>query len=284
MTPSAAAVATAASTALPPSCKTFRPISVAYGSTDDTAPPLPMAIGSFGGAVGTALAGGATSTMATMAVSAEARNAERGAMTDPSPGDSWDRRSIGCVAQDATPEFVLGGYHQPWQIEHSFRCPSPTCWPGRSTTTMRLDRSPPHHRVRRPRGQPLAGTPDRLVDQEARPALRRYRSIAIRTGEHILHAWRPLAGDRAGLHHCIRDGDGCANVRRDFFAARSTWFPASIRRSGHHASCGIRSSRCCRTRAYRLKRSHGWSATAVQPSRNWCTGTSSSPCSRPARP
>jgi hypothetical protein len=50
-------------------------------------------------------------------------------MTDPSPGDSWDRRSIGCVAQDATPEFVLGGYHQPWQIEHSFRCPSPTCWP-----------------------------------------------------------------------------------------------------------------------------------------------------------
>jgi hypothetical protein len=50
-------------------------------------------------------------------------------MTDPSPGDSWDRRSIGYVAQDATPEFVLGGYHQPWQIEHSFRCPSPTCWP-----------------------------------------------------------------------------------------------------------------------------------------------------------
>jgi integrase len=32
--------------------------------------------------------------------------------------------------------------------------------------------------------------PGRLVDQEARPALRRYRSIAIRTGEHILHADR----------------------------------------------------------------------------------------------
>jgi hypothetical protein len=86
----------------------------------------------------------------------------------------------------------------------------------RSTTTTRLDRSPPHHRVRRPRGQRLAGTPDRLVDQEARPAICGYRSIAIRTGEHILHARRPLAGDRAGLHHCIRDGDGCANVRRDF--------------------------------------------------------------------
>jgi len=93
---------------------------------------------------------------------------------------------------------------------------SPTCWPGRSTTAMRLDRSPPHHPGRRPRGQPLAGTPDRLLDQEARPALRRYRSIAIRTGEHILHARRPLAGDRAALHHCIRDGDGWANVRRDF--------------------------------------------------------------------
>jgi hypothetical protein len=86
----------------------------------------------------------------------------------------------------------------------------------RSTTTTRLDRSPPHHRVRRPRGQRLAGTPDRLVDQEARPASAATASIAIRTGEHILHAWRPLAGDRAGLHHCIRDSDGCAKVRGDF--------------------------------------------------------------------
>jgi hypothetical protein len=156
---------------------------------------------------------------------------------------------------------------------HRSSCSAATTSPGRSntasdvrdllarrfTTTTRLDRSPPHHRVRR--GQRLAGAPDQVVDQDARPALLRYHSIAIRTGEHILYAQRPLAGDRAGLHHCIRDGDGCANVRRDFSPLHL--LPASIRRSGHHASCGISSSRCCRTLAYRLKRSHGWSATAV---------------------
>ena len=151
----------------------------------------------------------------------------------------------------------------------------------RSTTTTRLDRSPPHHRVRRPRGQRLAGTPDRLLDQEARPAPCGYRSIAIRTGEHILHARRPLAGDRAGLHTAFGTAMDAPTSGVTFRRALHL-VPASIRRSGHHASCGIRSSRCGRTRAYRLKRSHGWSATAVQPSRNWCTDTSSSSCSRPA--
>ena len=153
----------------------------------------------------------------------------------------------------------------------------------RSTTTTRLDRSPPHHRVRRPRGQRLAGTPDRLVDQEARPALRRYRSIAIRTGEHILHA-----GDRwqeTGLVFTTAFGTAMDAPRSGVTFRRAVHLVLpSIRRSGHHASCGIRSSWCCRTLAYRLKRSHGWSATAVQPSRSWCTGTGSSPCSRPARP
>ena len=161
MTPSAAAVATAASTALPPSCKTFRPISVAYGSTDDTAPPLPMAIGSFGGAVGTALAGGATSTMATMAVSAEARNAERGAMTDPSPGDS------GIVA-------VLDAL---LKTPHRSSCSAATTSPGRSNTASDVQvrpAGPPiyHHNATRSKPTPPSCSPPSrsAAGWNARPA------------------------------------------------------------------------------------------------------------------
>ena len=47
MTPSAAAVATAASTALPPSRSTRSPAAVASGSTLATAPPQPYAVGVF---------------------------------------------------------------------------------------------------------------------------------------------------------------------------------------------------------------------------------------------
>jgi hypothetical protein len=34
-----------------------------------------------------------------------------------------------------TPEYVLGAYHQLWQIEKSFRMSKRICEPGRSTTT-----------------------------------------------------------------------------------------------------------------------------------------------------
>ena len=49
MTPSAAAVASAASTALPPRLSTWMPIFEASGSTDVTAPPYPMLVGVFVG-------------------------------------------------------------------------------------------------------------------------------------------------------------------------------------------------------------------------------------------
>src|SRR6478736_5816729 len=49
VTPSAAAVATAASVALPPARSTRRPTRVAYGSTEVTAPPEPYAVALFGG-------------------------------------------------------------------------------------------------------------------------------------------------------------------------------------------------------------------------------------------
>ncbi len=47
MTPSAAAVATAASTALPPCLRTLMPAAEASGSTLETAPPWPTATGPF---------------------------------------------------------------------------------------------------------------------------------------------------------------------------------------------------------------------------------------------
>jgi hypothetical protein len=47
VTPSAAAVATAASTALPPRLSTRMPMRLASGSTDETAPPVPRLIGVF---------------------------------------------------------------------------------------------------------------------------------------------------------------------------------------------------------------------------------------------
>src|SRR5690242_5371525 len=50
VTPSAAAVAIAASTALPPSFSTCSPMREAYGSTEVTAPPYPRAVACFAGA------------------------------------------------------------------------------------------------------------------------------------------------------------------------------------------------------------------------------------------
>ena len=49
VTPSAAAVATAASTALPPSWSTSRPMALADASTDETAPPYPVEVDGAGG-------------------------------------------------------------------------------------------------------------------------------------------------------------------------------------------------------------------------------------------
>ena len=57
VSPSAAAVATAASTALPPCLRTLSPILVAYGSTVETAPPYPLLVGFFAGAAAAAASG-----------------------------------------------------------------------------------------------------------------------------------------------------------------------------------------------------------------------------------
>ena len=64
----------------------------------------------------------------------------------------------------------MGAYHQLWQIEKSFRMSKTDLrGPADLPPQTRLNRSASDHRDGRPRGQPLARTPDRPVDQEARP-------------------------------------------------------------------------------------------------------------------
>lgn len=74
MTPSAAAVATAASTALPPERRTAIPAALASASTLATAPPYPTATGTFAGVPAAACDGGAAAPVETSAP-ASARSA-----------------------------------------------------------------------------------------------------------------------------------------------------------------------------------------------------------------
>src|SRR4051794_39642055 len=79
VTPSVAAVATAASTALPPWRSTARPACVASGSTEATAPPRPTAVACLAVcrlAAGAAAAAGATSPTVTSGASASRASRE----------------------------------------------------------------------------------------------------------------------------------------------------------------------------------------------------------------
>ena len=99
---------------------------------------------------------------------------------------------------DGTPvtaDFVIGSYHDLWNIEKSSGCRSPTCGPGRSTTQAGLHRGPPDHRVRRPRRHPVHRGPHRLVHQEVRPHRPPLPHRQIRAGQHILTAEDPLPPD-----------------------------------------------------------------------------------------
>jgi len=97
---------------------------------------------------------------------------------------------------DATPEFVIGAYHQLWHVEHSFRM-----------SKHDLKARPIFHRKRESidahlavvfaalavsqRIEQLTGwTISRFVK-----TLRRYRSVQINTGNHLLTAEQPLPDD-----------------------------------------------------------------------------------------
>src|SRR6188472_4436337 len=73
VTPSAAAVATAASAALPPLRSTSRPTALASASTEATAPPCPVDVDGAGGAGRAADAGEETETAATIKDAVRAR-------------------------------------------------------------------------------------------------------------------------------------------------------------------------------------------------------------------
>src|SRR5215211_5557567 len=142
---------------------------------------------------------------------------------------------------------------------------------------VHLDAAPPHIEVWRSvradgdtktrRSRRTLALPARCVD-----ALKKQRAQQL--------ADRLSAGDRwqeNGLVFATSVGTKmlAGNVRRDFRRALAL-VPASIPRCGPHASCVIRSFRCCPTRECPWRRSHSWSATVERRSPNWSTGTSSS--------
>ena len=74
---------------------------------------------------------------------------------------------------DGTPvtaDFVIGSYHQLWNIEKSFRMSKSDLRARPDLPPQaRLHRGPPHDRLRRPGRHPLHRAPHRLVHQEIRP-------------------------------------------------------------------------------------------------------------------
>src|SRR5699024_123249 len=136
VTPSAAAVAMAASTALPPSASTRRPMSLAYGSTDDTAPPEPIASGTFSGS-GTGSAAWAVNGLPAAAVTPRA-----------APAANTVRRLVrgtggGCIAD----QLLRGG-----TTDHHHHCSGGTGCQGPGVTRPSAATSRVGVEAARPRG------------------------------------------------------------------------------------------------------------------------------------
>jgi transposase len=110
---------------------------------------------------------------------------------------------------EPTPEFVLGAYHQLWQIEKSFRM---------SKSDLRA--RPIYHHKRDSIAAHLtivmaALAVSRWLEQQTRcsikkivQTLRPYRSIAVQTGSHILHAGTPLDEQARAMITAVKAGAG----------------------------------------------------------------------------
>lgn len=108
-----------------------------------------------------------------------------------------------------TPEYVLGAYHQLWQIEKSFRM---------SKSDLRA--RPIYHRQRDSIEAHLTIVMAALAVshwlervtgwsiKKVVQTLRRYRSIAIQTGDHILHAGTPLDDDARAAINAVKNAAG----------------------------------------------------------------------------
>ena len=105
-----------------------------------------------------------------------------------------------------TAEYVLGAYHQLWQIEKSFRM-SKTDLRARPIYHHKRDSIEAHltivmaalavsHWLERQTGWSIR----KLVK-----TLRRYRSIAVQTGDHILHAGTPLDDDTRAAISAVKN-------------------------------------------------------------------------------
>jgi hypothetical protein len=105
-----------------------------------------------------------------------------------------------------TAEYVLGAYHQLWQIEKSFRM-SKTDLRARPIYHHKRDSIEAHltivmaalavsHWLERQTGWSIR----KLVK-----TLRRYRSIAVQTGDHILHAGTPLDDDTRAAINAVKN-------------------------------------------------------------------------------
>ena len=105
-----------------------------------------------------------------------------------------------------TAEYVLGAYHQLWQIEKSFRM-SKTDLRARPIYHHKRDSIEAHltivmaalavsHWLERQTGWSIR----KLVT-----TLRRYRSIAVQTGDHILHAGTPLDDDTRAAISAVKN-------------------------------------------------------------------------------
>jgi Transposase DDE domain len=108
-----------------------------------------------------------------------------------------------------TPEFVMGAYHQLWQIEKSFRM---------SKSDLRA--RPIYHHKRDSIEAYLtivmaALAVSRWLERETRwsikkivQTLRPYRSIAVQTGSHILHAGTPLEDPARAVITAVKKAAG----------------------------------------------------------------------------
>jgi len=102
--------------------------------------------------------------------------------------------------QAPTPDYVLGAYHQLWKIEKSFRM---------SKSDLRA--RPIYHHKRESieahltivmAALAVSHWLERTTDTSIKKlvqTLRRHRSIAVQTGEHILHAGTPLDDDAKAI-------------------------------------------------------------------------------------
>lgn len=106
----------------------------------------------------------------------------------------------------ATAEYVLGAYHQLWQIEKSFRM---------SKSDLRA--RPIYHHKRESieahltivvAALAVSHWLERTTDTSIKKlvqTLRRHRSIAVQAGDHILHAATPLDDDARDIISAVRD-------------------------------------------------------------------------------